>query len=166
MTSPSSRPPERVGVPRSAAEDLVPDQQPEPVQDTVPDEVPDEVPWLDDAEQRVWRQWLFVTSRLPTALNAQLQTDSDLSLQDFEVLVALDESPENRSRIDNAREARKQVLKYGALYPESETLAWENASANRCQTTPFRGPCRPSGRSVQRTNPRTASMARQCAHRC
>lgn len=99
MTSPSSRPPKRVGVPRSAAEDLVPDQQPEPVQDTVPDEVPDEVPWLDDAEQRVWRQWLFVTSRLPTALNAQLQTDSDLSLQDFEVLVALDESPENRSRI-------------------------------------------------------------------
>lgn len=37
--------------------------------------------------------------------------------------------PENRSRLDNAREARKQVLKYGALYPESETLAWENASA-------------------------------------
>lgn len=58
-----------------------------------------EAPWLDDTEQRMWRQWLFVTSRLPTALNAQLQAESDISLQDFEVLVALDESDGHASRI-------------------------------------------------------------------
>ena len=40
----------------------------------------DASPWLDDEQQRVWRQWLDVTARLPLALNRQLQKDSGLSL--------------------------------------------------------------------------------------
>ena len=56
-------------------------------------------PWLDDDQQRVWRQWLDVTSRLPTALNRQLQEASDLSLPDFDVLVPLSEDPEGRMRV-------------------------------------------------------------------
>ncbi|NYG56768.1 MarR family transcriptional regulator [Nocardioides perillae] len=46
-------------------------------------------PWLDDDEQRVWRQWLAVSARLPAALHRQLQEGTGLSLPDFDVLVRL-----------------------------------------------------------------------------
>lgn len=59
------------------------------------------IPWLSDEEQRVWRQWLFVTARLPAVLNAQLIADSGISLQDFEVLVGLSEAEDERARIVN-----------------------------------------------------------------
>ena len=59
----------------------------------------DETPWLDEAQQQVWRAWLAVGSRLPAALNRQLQRDSDLSLQDFDVLVQLTDSAEGRVRV-------------------------------------------------------------------
>ena len=59
----------------------------------------DETPWLDDAQQRVWRAWLAMGSRLPAALNRQLQRDSDLSLQDFDVLVQLTDAGDGRVRV-------------------------------------------------------------------
>lgn len=55
--------------------------------------------WLTDGQQRVWRDWLDVQARLLAALNRQLQSDHDLSLQDFEVLVHLSEAPEGRLRL-------------------------------------------------------------------
>lgn len=59
----------------------------------------DPSPWLTDAQQRVWRRWLSVQARLPAALNRQLQTEHQLSLQDFEVLVHLSEAQNGRLRI-------------------------------------------------------------------
>ena len=56
-------------------------------------------PWLADDEQRAWRNWLAVSALLPTELHRQLQRDSSLSLQDFEVLVHLSETTERRSRV-------------------------------------------------------------------
>ncbi len=55
-------------------------------------------PWLDDEQQLAWRGWLAVSGRLPAALHRRLQADSGLSLSDFEVLVQLSESPEERLR--------------------------------------------------------------------
>jgi len=64
-----------------------------------------EGPWLTREQQRVWRQWLAVDAQLPTELHRQLQTDSDLSLQDFVVLVQLTESGSDRLRVtDLARD--------------------------------------------------------------
>lgn len=57
--------------------------------------------WLSDAEQQAWRNWLSVSARLPAALNRELQRDADLSLQDFEVLVHLSESPDRRARVSD-----------------------------------------------------------------
>ena len=45
--------------------------------------------WLTDDQQQVWRDWLRLNALLPAALHRELQADSDLSLQDFDVLVAL-----------------------------------------------------------------------------
>jgi DNA-binding MarR family transcriptional regulator len=69
---------------------------------TTPD---DAQPWLDDEQQRVWRHWLALAAQLPSALNRQLQADSDLSLQDFDVLVQLSEVPSGRSRASALAEA-------------------------------------------------------------
>ena len=47
--------------------------------------------WLTDEQQRVWRDYLVMASRLQTAMNRQLQLDCELSLADYDVLVALSE---------------------------------------------------------------------------
>ncbi|WP_319453077.1 MULTISPECIES: MarR family winged helix-turn-helix transcriptional regulator [unclassified Mycobacterium] len=49
--------------------------------------------WLSDDQQRVWRNYVAMTSRLQAAMNRQLQRDHGLSLADYDVLVALDEQP-------------------------------------------------------------------------
>ena len=56
-------------------------------------------PWLTDEQQRVWRRWLAVNDQLPAALHRELQADSDLSLQDFDVLVQLTDAVEGRVRV-------------------------------------------------------------------
>jgi DNA-binding MarR family transcriptional regulator len=62
-------------------------------------------PWLTDDQQRAWRGWLGLSTRLPTALHRQLYADSELSLPDFEVLVRLTESPGGRVRVTELAEA-------------------------------------------------------------
>ncbi len=57
------------------------------------------VQWLDDDEQRVWRQWLRVHARLNARLTRQLMDDCRLSLPDFEVLVTLSERAGHRMRV-------------------------------------------------------------------
>jgi DNA-binding MarR family transcriptional regulator len=55
--------------------------------------------WLDAGQQHAWRGYLRMQSRLSARLNRQLQTDSDLSLADFDVLVALTDQPQERMRV-------------------------------------------------------------------
>jgi DNA-binding MarR family transcriptional regulator len=55
--------------------------------------------WLDDQEQLAWRGWLALNAELPALLNRQLQRDSDLSLQDFDVLVRLTDGGSGRLRV-------------------------------------------------------------------
>lgn len=47
--------------------------------------------WLTDAQQEIWRDYLAMASRLQTAMHRQLQQDCELSLSDYDVLVALSE---------------------------------------------------------------------------
>lgn len=47
--------------------------------------------WLNEDQQRVWRNYLAMVTRLQAAMNRQLQTDCGLSLADYGVLVALSE---------------------------------------------------------------------------
>lgn len=67
--------------------------------------------WLSEPEQRAWRNWLAATAQLPAALNRELQRDADLSLQDFEVLVHLSESADQRARVSDL----------------AQTLEWERS---------------------------------------
>lgn len=56
-------------------------------------------PWLSQAQQQVWRRWLLMNSRLTSALSRGMLSESDLSLQDFGVLVQLTDVPDGRVRI-------------------------------------------------------------------
>lgn len=58
-----------------------------------------DVRWLTDEEQRIWRQWVTVISRLPAVLGQVLQAEHGISLQDYEVFVALSESPNDSMRV-------------------------------------------------------------------
>ncbi|MGE2722721.1 MarR family winged helix-turn-helix transcriptional regulator [Mycolicibacterium celeriflavum] len=64
---------------------------------------------LTKREQEVWRRYLTVTSRLQTAMNRQLQRDCELSLADYDVLVALSERGPQR------------------INDLAETLSWEQS---------------------------------------
>ncbi|WP_328349971.1 MarR family winged helix-turn-helix transcriptional regulator [Mycobacterium sp. NBC_00419] len=52
--------------------------------------------WLTESQQRVWRNYLAMETRLQSAMNRQLQADCGLSLTDYEVLVVLSEQGELR----------------------------------------------------------------------
>ncbi|WP_052209350.1 MarR family winged helix-turn-helix transcriptional regulator [Kocuria sp. ZOR0020] len=58
-----------------------------------------QTPWLTDDQQHIWRSWLSAISRVPARLGHQLQQDSGLSLQDYEVLVTLHEASAGSCRI-------------------------------------------------------------------
>ena len=47
--------------------------------------------WLTDEQQQIWRSYLAMTGRLQTAMHRQLQQDCELSLSEYDVVVALSE---------------------------------------------------------------------------
>src|ERR1700682_2126061 len=47
--------------------------------------------WLTQEQQQIWRGYLTMVSHLQTAMHRQLQQDCELSLSDYDVLVALSE---------------------------------------------------------------------------
>jgi DNA-binding MarR family transcriptional regulator len=55
--------------------------------------------WLTDDEQRTWRKLAVVLTRLPAALDAQLQRDSDMSHFAYWVLAMLSEAPARSLRM-------------------------------------------------------------------
>jgi DNA-binding MarR family transcriptional regulator len=61
--------------------------------------------WLDERQQRAWRAWLAMQTRLQAELNRQLQADSGMSLADFDVLVALTDRPGVPLRVFELAEA-------------------------------------------------------------
>jgi DNA-binding MarR family transcriptional regulator len=54
--------------------------------------------WLTADQQRAWRAFLQMQGQLAARLNRQLQSDSGLSLADYDVLVQLTDQPEGRLR--------------------------------------------------------------------
>lgn len=55
--------------------------------------------WLTPAQQRAWRALMDGHQRLMTALNRQLQHDSDLSVAEYRILVLLSEAPDRSLRM-------------------------------------------------------------------
>ena len=52
--------------------------------------------WLDADQQRAWLAYIRLQLRLRYEINRQLQTDSGLSMADYDVLTALSVAPDHR----------------------------------------------------------------------
>lgn len=59
----------------------------------------DDPRWLNDGEQRAWRAFLRLQSRVMADLARRLQATTGLSLADYQVLVALTDVPQERLRV-------------------------------------------------------------------
>ncbi len=57
--------------------------------------------WLDADQQRLWRAWLHVNVRLGAVLARQMQSDTGLSMPDFEVLVLLTDDDAESIRVSD-----------------------------------------------------------------
>ena len=55
--------------------------------------------WLNDEEDRIWRSFLAATGRINAQLNNSLKRSSDLTMDDYEVLVHLSEADSQRLRM-------------------------------------------------------------------
>lgn len=55
--------------------------------------------WLSDDEQRVWRLYLEATQRLWVCLTRDLESESELSMIEYDILVRLSELPERTLRM-------------------------------------------------------------------
>jgi len=60
--------------------------------------------WLTQEEQEVWRRWVGVTQRLFNEFEDDLQTQSGLTMSDYEILVTLSESPGREARMSELAE--------------------------------------------------------------
>jgi DNA-binding MarR family transcriptional regulator len=59
----------------------------------------DQPRWLSPAELETWQALTLLMFRLPTALEAQLRRDAQLSFVEYLVLVGLSDSPDRRMRM-------------------------------------------------------------------
>lgn len=60
--------------------------------------------WLTDREQKAWRAFLEMHSRLSAELARRLAAESSLSIQDYEILVTLTDRPDGRLRLNELGE--------------------------------------------------------------
>jgi DNA-binding MarR family transcriptional regulator len=59
----------------------------------------DNTRWLDDEEMRIWRGFVEVHGRVFHELDQALKHQSDMTHDDYEVLVLLSEAPDHRMRM-------------------------------------------------------------------
>ena len=60
--------------------------------------------WLDDDEMAFWRAYTVAAVRVNVAIDADLRAESNLTLDDYEVLVHLSEAPDRRVRMSELAE--------------------------------------------------------------
>nr|WP_072806427.1 MarR family transcriptional regulator [Rhodococcus yunnanensis] len=84
-----------------------------------------ETRWLTDDEQTAWRSLVAIVTRLPAALDAQLQRDSGLTHFDYFVLSVLSEHPDRRIQLrDLAKFANASLSRLSHVVTKLENAGW------------------------------------------
>lgn len=84
-----------------------------------------DAPWLTDAQQQAWRTLVSLVTRLPAALDTQLQRDSDLTHFEYFVLAVLSESPDHRLRLSElAAQANASLSRLSHVVTRLEKRGW------------------------------------------
>ncbi|AYJ49942.1 MarR family winged helix-turn-helix transcriptional regulator [Rhodococcus sp. P1Y] len=81
--------------------------------------------WLTDNEQAAWRSLVAILTRLPAALDTQLQRDSSLTHFDYFVLSGLSEAPDRRLQLrDLAKFANASLSRLSHVVTKLEKIGW------------------------------------------
>ena len=82
-------------------------------------------PWLDDEQQRAWRQVVGLFMTLPGAIDSDLQRNAGLSLYEYLVLAALSESSDRTLQMsDLAHKANSSLSRLSHLIARLEKRGW------------------------------------------
>lgn len=92
--------------------------------------------WLDPDEQRAWRAIVALMTRLPGALDTQLQRESGVTHFEYWVLTLLSEEPGHRLQMSElAHKANASLSRLSHVVSKLERMGW----AQRSATTGRRG---------------------------
>jgi DNA-binding MarR family transcriptional regulator len=81
--------------------------------------------WLDEVEQRTWRQLAAVVLKLPTELERQLQRDAGMSHFEYWVTALLSEAPDRRLRLAHlAAQANASLSRLSHVVTRLERRGW------------------------------------------
>lgn len=85
----------------------------------------DEPRWLTDDEQQAWRPFAALMFKLPSALDAQLQRDAQITHFDYMVLISLSEAPGRSLRMsDLADMAAGSLSRLSHVVSRLERRGW------------------------------------------
>lgn len=81
--------------------------------------------WLNPMEQRAWRTVIALTTRLPAALDTQLQRESGITHFEYFVMTLLSEEPGHRLQLsDLAKKANASLSRLSHVVSKLERLGW------------------------------------------
>lgn len=81
--------------------------------------------WLSSEQQAAWRELVTVMTRMPAALDTQLQRDSGLTHFEYFVLSALSEAPERRLQLSVlAARANASLSRLSHVVTKLEKTGW------------------------------------------
>lgn len=90
--------------------------------------------WLTDAQQRVWRAYLLGSARLSERMDANLR-QFGIDLPEFQILVALSETPERRLRMsdlaDEVHQSRSRLTHTVARMEAEDLVERVNCPTDR-----------------------------------
>lgn len=102
----------------------------------------DDTEWLTASQQRAWRKLVALITRLPAALDTQLQRDSALTHFDYSVLAELSEAPERRLRLSElAQLSNASLSRLSHVVTKLETP--DGCAAGACPARAARTRCSP-----------------------
>ncbi|MDR6939297.1 MarR family winged helix-turn-helix transcriptional regulator [Arcanobacterium hippocoleae] len=64
-----------------------------------------DVPWLNDTEQQAWRNLLRGTALMLERISADLETESQLQINEYDILVNLSEAEDRKMRMSDLADA-------------------------------------------------------------
>lgn len=86
--------------------------------------------WLDPVEQRAWRATVALMTRLPGALDTQLQRESGVTHFEYWVLTLLSEEPGHRLQMSElANKANASLSRLSHVVSKLERMGWAQRSA-------------------------------------
>ncbi|WP_137725950.1 MarR family winged helix-turn-helix transcriptional regulator [Prescottella subtropica] len=84
-----------------------------------------DIPWLTPEQQDAWQTLVALVTRLPAALDTQLQRDSGLTHFEYFVLAALSEADERRLRLSElAAHANASLSRLSHVVTRMEKRDW------------------------------------------